>query len=234
MLNIFPVVKHVNPKASDAFHFFQSGQAKVQQGACQVQPRGRVAGGGGAPFPLAGPDLPPPGCPAGFLKEGCELINEALNLFNNVYGAMHVEICACLRLLARLHYIMGDYAEVGHAYPLGLQQGPRAWSGTSGAEGGMGELGLHSHHHGSRKQESRQVGLEPLSPQGPGMPLTSGPPQEEQVETQGGACSACTAACLRCPPQLPPLKSCILGRAAMPVDKVGVMAGPPFTGMREG
>ncbi|XP_058531458.1 clustered mitochondria protein homolog isoform X2 [Ochotona princeps] len=78
VLNIFPVVKHVNPKASDAFHFFQSGQAKVQQG---------------------------------FLKEGCELISEALNLFNNVYGAMHVEICVCLRLLARLHYIMGDYAE---------------------------------------------------------------------------------------------------------------------------
>ncbi|KAJ3589974.1 hypothetical protein NHX12_007931 [Muraenolepis orangiensis] len=78
ILNIFPIVKHVNPKASDAFHFFQSGQAKVQQG---------------------------------FLKEGCELINEALNLFNNVYGAMHVEICACLRLLARLNYIMGDHAE---------------------------------------------------------------------------------------------------------------------------
>lgn len=48
----------------------------------------------------------------GFLKEGCELINEALNLFNNVYGAMHVEICACLRLLARLNYIMGDHPEV--------------------------------------------------------------------------------------------------------------------------
>ncbi|XP_038614939.1 clustered mitochondria protein homolog isoform X2 [Tachyglossus aculeatus] len=78
ILNIFPVVKHVNPKASDAFHFFQSGQAKVQQG---------------------------------FLKEGCELISEALNLFNNVYGAMHVEICGCLRLLARLNYIMGDYSE---------------------------------------------------------------------------------------------------------------------------
>ncbi|XP_077168430.1 clustered mitochondria protein homolog isoform X2 [Paroedura picta] len=78
ILNIFPVVKHVNPKASDAFHFFQSGQAKVQQG---------------------------------FLKEGCELISEALNLFNNVYGAMHVEVCACLRLLARLNYIMGDYTE---------------------------------------------------------------------------------------------------------------------------
>lgn len=49
---------------------------------------------------------------SGFLKEGCELINEALNLFNNVYGAMHVEICACLRLLARLNYIMGDHPEV--------------------------------------------------------------------------------------------------------------------------
>uniref|UniRef100_A0A3B4GG63 Clustered mitochondria protein homolog n=1 Tax=Pundamilia nyererei TaxID=303518 RepID=A0A3B4GG63_9CICH len=78
ILNIFPVVKHVNPKATDAFHFFQSGQAKVQQG---------------------------------FLKEGCELINEALNLFNNVYGAMHVEICSCLRLLARLNYILGDHPE---------------------------------------------------------------------------------------------------------------------------
>lgn len=65
VLNIFPVVKHVNPKASDAFHFFQSGQAKVQQGACQVRP----AGGGGrrgverAPpaQTQASPDLPPPG-----------------------------------------------------------------------------------------------------------------------------------------------------------------------------
>lgn len=50
---------------------------------------------------------------SGFLKEGCELINEALNLFNNVYGAMHVEICSCLRLLARLNYILGDHPEVG-------------------------------------------------------------------------------------------------------------------------
>lgn len=38
VLNIFPVVKHVNPKASDAFHFFQSGQAKVQQGAWPGMP----------------------------------------------------------------------------------------------------------------------------------------------------------------------------------------------------
>lgn len=38
---------------------------------------------------------------------------------------MHVEICACLRLLARLHYIMGDYAEVGLEHPLGCG----AWPG---------------------------------------------------------------------------------------------------------
>ncbi|XP_072254059.1 clustered mitochondria protein homolog, partial [Pyxicephalus adspersus] len=102
ILNIFPVVKHVNPKASDAFHFFQSGQAKVQQG---------------------------------FLKEGCELINEALNLFNNVYGAMHVEICACLRLLARLNYIMGDYTEDSSRNSSSFTQG----SATSG----YGTLGYH-------------------------------------------------------------------------------------------
>ena len=29
---------------------------------------------------------------------------------------MHVEICACLRLLARLNYIMGDHAEVRSIY----------------------------------------------------------------------------------------------------------------------
>lgn len=57
----------------------------------------------------------------GFLKEGCELINEALNLFNNVYGAMHVEICACLRLLARLNYIMGDHPEVRRKTALFMQ-----------------------------------------------------------------------------------------------------------------
>lgn len=201
MLNIFPVVKHVNPKASDAFHFFQSGQAKVQQGACQVQPRGRVAGGG-THFPPAGPDLPPPGCPAGFLKEGCELINEALNLFNNVYGAMHVEICACLRLLARLHYIMGDYAEVGHVYPLGLQQGPRAWSGTSGAEGGMGELGLCSHP--PRQQEAG------VPAGGTGAPVTPGA-RDDLWDPPGGA-GGDLGRCLFClygglPPLSPPAPS---------------------------
>lgn len=90
---------------------------------------------------------PPWGCPAGFLKEGCELINEALNLFNNVYGAMHVEICACLRLLARLHYIMGDYAEVGLAHRLGCVS-----------------RGLGAGERGScRKWASRPVWVEPLS-----------------------------------------------------------------------
>lgn len=47
----------------------------------------------------------------GYLKEGYELISEALNLLNNVYGAMHPEIAQCLRMLARLSYIMGDHAE---------------------------------------------------------------------------------------------------------------------------
>ena len=48
----------------------------------------------------------------GLLRDGYELISEALNLLNNVYGAMHPEIAACDRLLARLNYIMGDYGEV--------------------------------------------------------------------------------------------------------------------------
>ncbi|XP_070572300.1 clustered mitochondria protein homolog [Ptychodera flava] len=78
IMNMFPVVKHVNPIASDAYSFFQSGQAKVQQG---------------------------------YVKEGFELINESLNLFSNVYGPMHPEFAACLRSLARLHYIMGELNE---------------------------------------------------------------------------------------------------------------------------
>lgn len=42
-----------------------------------------------------------------------------------------MEICACLRLLARLHYIMGDYAEVGLEPPLGYG----AWSGIGSWQG---------------------------------------------------------------------------------------------------
>ncbi|XP_054711903.1 clustered mitochondria protein homolog [Uloborus diversus] len=78
ILNIFPVVKHINPRATDAYNFYTTGQNKIQQG---------------------------------YLKEGYELITEALNLLNNVYGAMHPEISQCLRMLARLNYIMGDHME---------------------------------------------------------------------------------------------------------------------------
>jgi len=51
IINIFPVVKHINPRATDAFNFYTTGQSKIQQG---------------------------------FLKDGYELISEALNLLNNV------------------------------------------------------------------------------------------------------------------------------------------------------
>lgn len=78
MLNMFPVVKHIQPRASDAYNFYTTGQRKIQEG---------------------------------YLKDGYELINEALNLLNNVYGAMHPEIAQCLRMLARLNYIMGDHSE---------------------------------------------------------------------------------------------------------------------------
>ena len=76
--NIFPIVKHINPRATDAFNFYTTGQNKIQQG---------------------------------YLKDGYELISEALNLLNNVYGAMHPEIAQCLRMIARLNYIMGEHSE---------------------------------------------------------------------------------------------------------------------------
>ena len=78
VINVFPRAKHINPRASDAFNFYTTGQSKIQQG---------------------------------YLKDGYELISEALNLLNNVYGAMHPEIAQCLRMLARLNYIMGDHGE---------------------------------------------------------------------------------------------------------------------------
>ena len=78
VLNVFPVVKHIQPKATDALNFYATGQAKIQQGQ---------------------------------FKEGYELISEALNLLNNVYGALHPEITQCLRMLARLNYVMGDHVE---------------------------------------------------------------------------------------------------------------------------
>ncbi|XP_034241557.1 clustered mitochondria protein homolog [Thrips palmi] len=78
ILNIFPVVKHINPRASDAYNFYTTGQNKISQG---------------------------------YMKDGYELISEALNLLNNVYGAMHPEIAQCLRMLARLSYLMGEHSE---------------------------------------------------------------------------------------------------------------------------
>lgn len=78
ILNMYPIVKHVPTKATDAYSFFTNGQTKIQQG---------------------------------YLKEGYELITEAYNLLTNVYGALHPEICMCLRLLSRLNYILGDFNE---------------------------------------------------------------------------------------------------------------------------
>ena len=45
----------------------------------------------------------------GFLQRGFELISEALNLLNTVYGPLHPDIGACNRLLARLSYVMGEH-----------------------------------------------------------------------------------------------------------------------------
>lgn len=76
VINIYPLIKQVSPKPTDAYQYFSTGQQKIQQG---------------------------------LLREGFELISEAHNLLNNVYGPMHPEISMCLRLLARLNYIMGEY-----------------------------------------------------------------------------------------------------------------------------
>ncbi|XP_022692197.1 clustered mitochondria protein homolog isoform X1 [Varroa jacobsoni] len=84
IVNLFPIVKHMEPRATDAFRFYLTAQSKIQQG---------------------------------YLKDGFELIAESLQLMNQVYGPMHHEIVQCLRLLARLSYIMGD-----HEAALGQQQ----------------------------------------------------------------------------------------------------------------
>lgn len=78
IINVFPIVKHISPRASDAYNFYTTGQSKIQQG---------------------------------LFKEGYELISEALNLLNNVFGAMHTENGSCLRMLARLSYLLGDPQE---------------------------------------------------------------------------------------------------------------------------
>lgn len=78
ILNVFPIVKHIDPRASDAYTFYTTGQAKIQQG---------------------------------YLKEGHELICESLNLLNHVFGPMHPTIAQCLRMVARLDYVMCDNAD---------------------------------------------------------------------------------------------------------------------------
>lgn len=75
ILNVFPIVKHIDPRASDAYTFYTTGQSKIQQG---------------------------------YLKDGHELICESLNLLNHVFGPLHPTIAQCLRMVARLNYIMGD------------------------------------------------------------------------------------------------------------------------------
>ncbi|KAK1883191.1 Clustered mitochondria protein like [Dissostichus eleginoides] len=78
VVNMFPVVKHIKPTASDATRLVQHAQVAVQQG---------------------------------LLKEGCELISQALTLFSSVCGVLHEDVCMCLRLLGRICYILGEYAD---------------------------------------------------------------------------------------------------------------------------
>ncbi|XP_042286092.1 clustered mitochondria protein homolog isoform X1 [Thunnus maccoyii] len=78
VVNMFPVVKHLKPTATDATRLVQNAQVAVQQG---------------------------------LLKEGYELISQALTLFSSVCGVLHEDVCMCLRLLGRLSYILGEYAD---------------------------------------------------------------------------------------------------------------------------
>ncbi|XP_073335668.1 clustered mitochondria protein homolog [Pagrus major] len=47
----------------------------------------------------------------GLLKDGYESISQALTLFSSVCGVLHEDVCMCLRLLGRISYIMGEYAD---------------------------------------------------------------------------------------------------------------------------
>lgn len=53
---------------------------------------------------------------SGLLKDGYELISQALALFSSVCGVLHEDVCLCLRLLGRLSYILGEYADVNMHY----------------------------------------------------------------------------------------------------------------------
>jgi len=45
---------------------------------------------------------------SGFFGEAHELMIEALNMFNQVYGPLHPDIVICYRALARIHYLADD------------------------------------------------------------------------------------------------------------------------------
>ncbi|XP_047462158.1 clustered mitochondria protein homolog [Mugil cephalus] len=47
----------------------------------------------------------------GLLRDGYELIGQALTLFNSVCGVLHEDVSMCLRLLGRLSYILGENAD---------------------------------------------------------------------------------------------------------------------------
>ena len=47
----------------------------------------------------------------GFFGEAHELMIEALNIFNQVYGPLHPEIVICYRTIARIHYLADDAAQ---------------------------------------------------------------------------------------------------------------------------
>ncbi|KAL6098779.1 cluh [Pungitius sinensis] len=47
----------------------------------------------------------------GLLKDGHGLISQALTLFSSVCGVLHEDVCMCFRLLGRICYIRGEYAD---------------------------------------------------------------------------------------------------------------------------
>lgn len=49
---------------------------------------------------------------SGLLKDGYDLISQALALLVRVCGILHEDACMCLRLLGRLSYLMGEYPDV--------------------------------------------------------------------------------------------------------------------------
>lgn len=49
---------------------------------------------------------------SGLLRDGYELISQALALFTRVCGILHEDTCMCLRLLGRLSYLMEEYPDV--------------------------------------------------------------------------------------------------------------------------